>query len=823
MADEQKYITLLTQKGFMYETECLTTNSEFHITHIALGDGLGRETIPNENQTSLINEVKRYPITGEQVSVKDGLYYAILKVPEVDGGFTIREIGGYNSAGDLVLVANFPPTVKHIQVPDDLHKIYVRMDLCKINLKTFPSVVDPNLSMPSMEYLTNKLEDKAAIDLSNLNETGEQHFDLKYTKTDFSNLSSTGEQHFDTRYSKTDLSNLAAEGEEKIINTANEHLPIMSASQLGIGKPDGETLIVDNGTLSVPIDGDTIVTKDGALSVGKTSSGFKMFDIVLKDHVLSYEESEGLTAFGDYAYKSASAGNYYGNPDFYNKVIEEYQQATSTEKLLTKQNFKRGDAILNKKNSGKNITLSDFPTDTSTPIIKVDGEGLSSYIFLSELSTYKLHATITLGTNIDTEQAIFAQGNYSIIIGIKSKHILLALSSNGTSWNLSNSKLGTYTLTAGAIYEITFEKTATEYSSKIYSNGKQIDSIVITNSTQINAGGQLCLGSHFVDTKPKEFPFKGLIHLVKNGEFSTYIENYWYPYNTITVKKHSNGHRFYDLNNSTTVQGVEDLYNRTGMAYLYGVDTTNERIRIPRNDKYFMSGKSSDVGNMLEAGLPNITGEIEGLSSFSRQPSGAFRKLDSVKGASGDGSDDRVIFDASHCSDIYGHSTTVQTDAVKLIPYMVTGTAVSDTSWVDVVTEVEGGVKDLEDAADAEIARIKSEGLDGYAKTTWVESFVQTFLKNNGGFATFSKGYNGYYKFTNGLIIQWGGFAYQGSKEIVITLPTAFTSTNYKVVTIDVGSAVLACAALPATTSTFKAWCSKYTTDIHNNYIAIGY
>lgn len=172
MSEETKYTTVLTKQGLAYETECLTTDAEFHITHIAVGDGNGEETTPNENQTSLINEIKRYPITGEEVNLEKGLYYAVTKIPETDGSFTIRELGGYNAEGKLVMVSNFPPTVKHVQEPDDLHKVYIRMDLCKVNSKTFPSVVDPNLSIPSMDYLTEKLANKADIDLANLTPQG---------------------------------------------------------------------------------------------------------------------------------------------------------------------------------------------------------------------------------------------------------------------------------------------------------------------------------------------------------------------------------------------------------------------------------------------------------------------------------------------------------------------------------------------------------------------------------------------------------------------------------------------------------------------------
>lgn len=64
---------------------------------------------------------------------------------------------------------------------------------------------------------------------------------------------------------------------------------------------------------------------------GDNGFGLQMFDTTIKDHVLTYEESVGLALQGTYAYKNAIAGSRYGYPDFYNKVVEEYNEATTTE------------------------------------------------------------------------------------------------------------------------------------------------------------------------------------------------------------------------------------------------------------------------------------------------------------------------------------------------------------------------------------------------------------------------------------------------------------------------------------------------------------
>lgn len=60
-------------------------------------------------------------------------------------------------------------------------------------------------------------------------------------------------------------------------------------------------------------------------------------------------------------------------------------------------------------------------------------------------------------------------------------------------------------------------------------------------------------------------------------------------------------------------------------------------------------------------------------------------------------------------------------------------------------------------------------------------AFVKNVLNSSGnGLATISKSANGYCKFDNGLIIQWGNI--EGAPIIDLTFPTAFASTLYKVV-----------------------------------------
>lgn len=60
-------------------------------------------------------------------------------------------------------------------------------------------------------------------------------------------------------------------------------------------------------------------------------TAFQFFDTKITDYKLSNEELLGWALQGTYIYKEALVGSRYGYPDFYNKVIEEYNEATNTE------------------------------------------------------------------------------------------------------------------------------------------------------------------------------------------------------------------------------------------------------------------------------------------------------------------------------------------------------------------------------------------------------------------------------------------------------------------------------------------------------------
>ena len=164
--------------------------------------------------------------------------------------------------------------------------------------------------------------------------------------------------------------------------------------------------------------------------------------------------------------------------------------------------------------------------------------------------------------------------------------------------------------------------------------------------------------------------------------------------NTITTYNNANGHIFYDIADKAA---VDAFYESLGIAWFYGVDMENERIFLPRNDWFFQSGATADVGKFVEAGLPNITGDYTGtkyrlVNTTGNQSTGALFQSSpsssiSTYTSGGAASTNGIGFDASRSNAIYGNSTTVQPNAVKTVIYMVVGNTQVEQAIIN-VTEV---------------------------------------------------------------------------------------------------------------------------------------
>lgn len=232
---------------------------------------------------------------------------------------------------------------------------------------------------------------------------------------------------------------------------------------------------------------------------------------------------------------------------------------------------------------------------------------------------------------------------------------------------------------------------------------------------------------------------------------------------TISYYLADDGHKI-----TTDEATVLSIYNESGVAWYYVLDTTNQRFKLPRT-KYGFAGLRDAVGKYIPETLPNVTGTMGKFSPRTTNNitySGAFvYEEDGDYNVNTSGTSvplAKASFDASRVSSTYQDSAPVQQRATQMYLYFYVG------QFSQSATEQTAGLN-------AELFNGKVDlNLDNMNPS-------QTAKQTIAGWSTdsISKNSNGYVKFANGIIIQWGRINAQTSG---VTLPTPFSSdTSYSV------------------------------------------
>ena len=421
--------------------------------------------------------------------------------------------------------------------------------------------------------------------------------------------------------------------------------------------------------------GENITIENGVISA--SGGGKDLFDIVQKDHILTYEETEGYELLGNYVYKEAVAGSRYGYPDFYNKVLEEYNASTSKRfKKYKSSNYI--EKVSNNNNSMKDVkgVLSGFK-----------GEQYFKIPYMPS-APFEAVFKVRISDNVTTQQFIVgALAQYKgMQIAIKNGLLLVMISSNGSSWNVASAVTGTYQFSPNRSYTyyIRLRFTGTKYIFAISTDGENYTDDIIIESTAYIWSGYLKVGTN----DNNDYPFLGSIDL--NGCYITKEGEPWWTgcnYYEFDYVEHANGHKFYDIADK---EAVDDLFNGCGMAWFYGVDTANERVCLPRNVWFEqLTNDVTELGSIVDAGLPNIEGTFKADRHTAYTPKGAFYLYDSsgATGADDTGTSNSRVhgFDAELYNSIYGNSDTVQPNAVKKLAYMVVGNTAVESAVTDVI------------------------------------------------------------------------------------------------------------------------------------------
>lgn len=164
MANE--FFTILTATGRNKLAAATATATPLALTQMAVGDGDpatpgGVYYSPTEAQTTLKHEVWRGAINHLAVDANNPNWIvAELVIPDDVGGFYIREVGLFDSAGAMIAVGKFPESYKPTLAAGSNKQLYVRMILEVANTTAVTLLVDPSVVLATRQYCDDKVADE---------------------------------------------------------------------------------------------------------------------------------------------------------------------------------------------------------------------------------------------------------------------------------------------------------------------------------------------------------------------------------------------------------------------------------------------------------------------------------------------------------------------------------------------------------------------------------------------------------------------------------------------------------------------------------------
>ena len=143
------------------------------------------------------------------------------------------------------------------------------------------------------------------------------------------------------------------------------------------------------------------------------------------------------------------------------------------------------------------------------------------------------------------------------------------------------------------------------------------------------------------------------------------------------------------INNAKTITFAEyeTKISQYGQCGHFGLDATTKTVRLPKIKAFIQNAESvSEIAEVENAGLPNITGSFMGYASSTSSGMSITSDAFSSENASGNyyasaGTSNkmRTTFDASRSNIIYGNSTTVTPDNVKYRYFICTKNEFKET------------------------------------------------------------------------------------------------------------------------------------------------
>ncbi len=165
MVDQtSQFYAILTDVGAAKQANADALGIAWTFSQMGVGDGnpTGLDNpalpMPNSSQKALLNEWRRAPLNQLKVDPNNAAVIIAEQIIPADvGGKWIREIALYDADGDMVAVANCPPTFKPLMSQGSGRTQVLRLNLLVKSASNVQLKIDPSVVLATREWVTEEL------------------------------------------------------------------------------------------------------------------------------------------------------------------------------------------------------------------------------------------------------------------------------------------------------------------------------------------------------------------------------------------------------------------------------------------------------------------------------------------------------------------------------------------------------------------------------------------------------------------------------------------------------------------------------------------
>lgn len=151
---EQKYYTLMTELGIQKLVRAQANGTTIKLTEMAVGTS---NRAPVGSYTKLENEVWRGPINEMKVDpTNPNWVVAESHIPADVGGWMVREVGLFDTDGDLIVIGRQPDTYKPILSDGTAKELIIKLIMEVSNTACIELQINPDVVMASRAYVDGR-------------------------------------------------------------------------------------------------------------------------------------------------------------------------------------------------------------------------------------------------------------------------------------------------------------------------------------------------------------------------------------------------------------------------------------------------------------------------------------------------------------------------------------------------------------------------------------------------------------------------------------------------------------------------------------------